>query len=79
MNVEAQRRNIVHRILDTENVQLLNQIEDLLNNEVYTYSTGGEPLTVKEYESHLNEIMKLSDVGETGYTTDEAKRRIIKK
>ena len=49
MNVEAQRRNIVHRILDIENVQLLNQIEELLNSDIYTYSTDGKPLTVNEY------------------------------
>ena len=79
MNVEAQRRNIVHRILDTENVQLLNQIEDLLNNDIYTYSTDGKSLTVKEYSDHLDEIMKLSDAGEVGYTTEEARKKIIKK
>ena len=79
MNVEAQRRNIVHRILDTENVQLLNQIEDLLNNDIYTYSTDGKSLTVKEYRDHLDEIMKLSDAGEVGYTTEEARKIIIKK
>ena len=79
MNIEAQRRNIVHRILDTENVQLLNQIEDLLNNDIYAYSTDGKALTVNEYENHLNEIMKLSDAGEIGYSTDEARKKIIKK
>jgi hypothetical protein len=79
MNVEAQRRNIVHRILDIENVQLLNQIEDLLNNDIYTYLTAGKPLTAKEYKNHLNDIMKLSDAGEVGYTTEEARKKIVKK
>ncbi|PKB16289.1 hypothetical protein [Flavobacterium sp. 5] len=79
MNVETQRRNIVHRILDTENVQLLNQIEDLLNNDIYTYSTDGKPLTATEYKNHLSGIMKLSDAGEAGYTTEEARNKIIKK
>nr|WP_315195156.1 hypothetical protein [uncultured Flavobacterium sp.] len=79
MNVEAQRRNIVHRILDIENVQLLNQIEDLLNNDIYIYSTDGKPLTTKEYKNHLNDIMKLSDAGEVGYTTEEARKKIVKK
>jgi len=79
MNVESQRRNIVHRILDIENEQLLNQIEDLLNNAIYTFTTDGKSLTVKEYENHLNEIMKLSDLGESGYTTEEARKKIIKK
>jgi hypothetical protein len=39
MNVETQRRNIVHRILDIENFQLLNQIEALLNHNIYTFTT----------------------------------------
>lgn len=79
MNVETQRRNIVHRILDIENTQLLNQIEELLNGDIYAYSTDGKSLTVKEYKNHLNEIMKLSDAGELGYTTDEAIKKIIRK
>lgn len=79
MNVEAQRRNIVHRILDIENVQLLNQIEELLNSDIYTYTTDGKPLTVNEYKNHLSEIMKLSDSGEIGYTTEEARKKIHRK
>ena len=35
MSVETQRKNIVHRILDIDNSQLLSKIEELLNNEVY--------------------------------------------
>ena len=79
MNVESQRRNIVHRILDIENVQLLDKIEDLLNNDIYTYSTSGEPLTMNGYKNHLSEIMKLSDAGEAGYSSEEARKKIIKK
>ena len=45
MNIETQRKNIVHRILDIENQQLLSQIEDLINNEVYAYTTSGKPLS----------------------------------
>ncbi|MNQ06216.1 hypothetical protein D3C85_189650 [compost metagenome] len=79
MNVETQRKNIVHRILDIENVQLLNQIEELLNNDIYTYSTDGAPLSVKEYKNHLNAIMKASDSGEIGYTTEDARKNIKRK
>lgn len=79
MNVETQRRNIVHRILDIENVQLLNQIEELLNSDVYAYTTAGKPLTVSEYKNRLDEIMKLSDAGEVGYSTEDARKRIVKK
>ncbi|WP_310555310.1 hypothetical protein [Flavobacterium sp.] len=79
MNVETQRRNIVHRILDLSNTKVLNSIEALLDNEAYTYSTSGNSLSVKEFKNHLNKIMTASDSGEKGFTTDEAKRKIIRK
>lgn len=79
MNVETQRKNIVHRILDIQNENLLSQIEALLDNEVYAYSTSGKPYTVKEYKNHLDEIIIASDSGEIGYTADQAKKKIIRK
>lgn len=79
MNVETQRRNIVHRILDIENFQLLNQIEELLNNDIYAYTTSGKPLSTTDYKNHLTEIMKVSDAGEVGFTTEEAKEKINRK
>lgn len=79
MNVENQRKNIVHRILDIENEQLLNKIEELLNSDVYAYTTSGKPLSAAAYKNHLTEIMKVSDAGEAGYTTDEAKKKITRK
>jgi hypothetical protein len=79
MNVEIQRKNIVHRILEVQNSKLLTEIETLLNNDIYTYSTSGKPLSVKEYQEHLDQIMIDSDAGKKGYTTQEAKNKIIKK
>ncbi|GIZ09131.1 hypothetical protein [Flavobacterium sp. UMI-01] len=79
MNLEAQRRNIVHKILDIENVQLLDKIEALLNNDIYTFTTDGKALTTKDYKEHLQQIMNVSDAGESGYTTEEARKKIIKK
>ena len=79
MNVETQRKNIVHRILEVQNSKLLTEIETLLNNDIYTYSTSGKPLSVREYKEHLNQIMIDSDAGKKGYTTQEAKNKIIKK
>ena len=62
MNVETQRKNIVHRILEVQNSKLLTEIETLLNNDIYTYSTSGKPLSVKEYQEHLDQIMILLEV-----------------
>lgn len=79
MNVEAQRKNIVHRILEIENSKLLSQIEELLDNDVYTYTTSGKSLSVKEYKAHLDEIIVASDSGENGYSTNEARSKINRK
>lgn len=79
MNVETQRKNIVHRILDIQNSKLLSQIEELLDNDVYTYSTSGKPFTVKEYKNHLDQIMIVSDSCAIGYTSNEARNKIVRK
>lgn len=57
MSLESQRRNSLHRILAIENSQLLNQIEDILNKDIYT--TSGKPLSINECKNHINEIMNL--------------------
>ena len=79
MNLETQRKNIVHRILDIQNQQLLSEIEELLNNDVFTYTTSGKPLSTIEYKNHLTEIMQVSDAGEIGYAIDEARKKITRK
>ena len=79
MNLETQRKNIVHRILDIENEQLLCQIEELLNKNVFTFTTSGKPLSAEAYKNHLTEIMNVSDAGEIGYTTDDARKKISRK
>jgi hypothetical protein len=79
MNVETQRKNIVHRILDIENEQLLSQIEELLDKDVYTFTTSGKPLSTSAYKNHLTEIIKVSEDGDIGYTTDEARKKISRK
>jgi len=79
MNAETQRKNIVHRILDVQDLNLLNQIEALLDNDIYSYTTSGKTLTVKEYKNHLDEIMIASDSGKIGYSTEEAKNKIQRK
>jgi hypothetical protein len=79
MNLETQRSNIVHRILAIENEQLLNQIEELINNDVYCYTTKGKPLTTKEYKTHLTEIMKVSEESQESFSTAAAKKKIVRK
>lgn len=79
MNLTTQRNNIVHRILDISDLQLLNQIEELLDKDVFTYTTSGKPLSVKEYKNHLEKIMTASDSGAVGYSNEEAKSKLKRK
>lgn len=78
MKIETQRKNIVHRILEVQNAQLLNRIEELLDNETYTYTASGKPLSKKQYTNHLTQIMIASDAGERGYDTKSAREKIIR-
>jgi hypothetical protein len=79
MNLATKRNNIVHRILDISDSKLLNQIEELLDKDVFAYTTSGKPLSVKEYKNHLDEIMIASDSGAVGYSTAEAKSKLKRK
>jgi hypothetical protein len=79
MNIETQRKNIVHRILDVENTNLLSNIEKLLDEEVFTYKANGAPLTKNEYQEHISKILHASEDTENGYLTEDAKAKIKKK
>lgn len=79
MNLATKRNNIVHRILDISDSNLLNQIEELLDKDVFAYTTSGKPLSVKEYKNHLDEIIIASDSGAVGYSTAEAKSKLKRK
>ena len=79
MNLTTQRNNIVHRILGISDSKLLNQIEELLDKGVFTYTTSGNPLSIKEYKNHLDTIMTASDAGAVGYSTEEAKSKLKRK
>jgi hypothetical protein len=56
MNIATQRNNIVHRVLDITDLKLLKEIEELLDKNVFSYTTSGKALSVKEYKNHLDKI-----------------------
>jgi tRNA A37 N6-isopentenylltransferase MiaA len=79
MSLTTQRNNIIHRILAVSDLKLLNEIEDLLNKDVFAYTTARKPLDVQEYKEHLDQIILASDAGAVGYTTTEAKNQLKRK
>lgn len=78
MNLEIQRKNIVHRILEVENPKLLNKIEELLDQDIFAFKTDGTGLSRKEYETHISKILKASEETENTYATEIAKTTFIK-
>jgi hypothetical protein len=75
MNIATKRNNIVHRVLDITDIKLLKEIEELLNKNVFTYTTSGKALSVKEYKNHLDKILIASDSGAIGYSTFEGSHK----
>lgn len=73
-----QRKNIIHRILDIENEVLLSKIDSLLNDKGYVYTVQGELLTQFDFKKQVSDILQVSENDEV-YTTDELKKKILKK
>lgn len=78
MNIEAQRKSIIHRILDVKNEELLTKIDELLNADGYIYSVQGDFLTQAEFKNQVLDILQVSEDGEV-YTTEEVRKKILKK
>ncbi|MEM0542683.1 hypothetical protein WFZ85_08630 [Flavobacterium sp. j3] len=78
MNIEAQRKSIIHRILDVKNEELLSKIDELLNADGYIYSVQGDLLTQAEFKNQVLDILQVSEDGEV-YTTEELRNKILKK
>lgn len=78
MNIETHRKNIIHRILDIENENILNKIDALLDEEGYVYTVSGKSLSAKEYKEEITSILKVSEPN-TAFTSQEIKNKIFKK
>lgn len=78
MNIELYRKNIIHRILDTQNEELLIKIDKLLNADGYVYTVEGDSLTTQEYKNQVEDILRVSEQ-QTVYTTEELRKKILNK
>lgn len=78
MNIEAHRKSIIHRILDIQNVNILNKIDSLLNEEGYLYSISGDLLSEEGYKNEIATILLASEDSE-GYTSEDIKKKLFKK
>lgn len=78
MNIETHRKNIIHRILDIQNEEILDKIDQLLNDEVHIYDVNGKSLSVSEYKQEIESILKVSDENEV-YSSEAMRNKIFKK
>lgn len=78
MNIEAHRKNIIHRILEIESEAVLTKIDTLLQDEGYIYTVEGELLTESEFRKQVIKILQVSE-NEDVYTTAELKKKILNK
>lgn len=78
MNIETHRKNIIHRILDIQNEEILDKIDQLLNDEGYIYDVNGKSLSVSEYKQEIESILKVSDENEV-YSSEAMRNKIFKK
>lgn len=78
MNIETHRKNIINRILDIQNEDVLNKIDILLKDEGYVYDVNGKLLSVADYKQEIDTILKVSDENEV-YNSDAIRNKIFKK
>jgi hypothetical protein len=78
MNIETQRKSIIHRILDVQNEVVLNKIDQLLNQEGYVYNVSGKMLSVSDYKQEIEAILKVSEENDV-YNSEEIRNKIFKK
>ena len=78
MNIESHRKSIIHRILDVQNEQILDNIDQLLNEEGYIYDVSGKLLSVEAYKKEVEDILKASEEDEV-YNSDVIRNKIFKK
>lgn len=73
------REQLAQYILNNAKDSVIDKIKALLEKEEETvaYPTKGEPLTKKEYISHIETISKKIDDGAKTYTSHEVKEYIL--
>jgi hypothetical protein len=78
MNIETQRKSIIHRILDVQNEVILDKIDLLLNEEGYIYDVTGKLLSVSDYKQEIETILKVSEENDV-YNSEAIRNKIFKK
>ena len=78
MNIETQKKSIIHRILDVQNEVVLDKIDQLLNEEGYIYDVTGKLLSVSDYKQEIEAILKVSEENDV-YNSEVIRNKIFKK
>lgn len=73
------REQLAQYILNNAKDSVIDKIKALLEKEgeVVAYTIKGQPLTKKEYISHIETISKKIDNGAKTYTSNEVKEYVL--
>ncbi len=73
------REQLAQYILNNAKDSVIDKIKALLEqeDEIVAYTINGQPLTKKEYISHIQTISKKIDDGAKTYTSNEVKEYIL--
>jgi len=79
MNIEALKINITQRILNLNNVKILEKIVKLLDKEIVIgFDSDGKPISEKEYVEDIHTALhSLAEGKLETYSSEEVKRKIL--
>ncbi len=78
MTITETQNNLIRKILNTDNINVLTQIEKVLSGEkIVAYDSHGTPLTAQQYKTELDVVINEVKTGQdTRFTTEEIRKHI---
>ncbi|MEN9910421.1 MAG: hypothetical protein RLZZ540_3580 [Bacteroidota bacterium] len=80
MNIEAHKNQIIKKLIDVEDENLLEQIDAVLNGSLtVAFTAEGKPLTTSQYIAHIESISDAVADGAETYTSEQVRASILSK
>jgi hypothetical protein len=80
MNIEAHKNQIIKKLIDVLDENLLEQIDAVLNGTLtVAYTAEGKPLTTSQYIAHIESISDAVADGAETYTSEQVRASILSK
>ncbi len=78
MTITEIQNSLIRRILNTNNISILTQVEKALSSaKIVAYDSNGKPLTAQQYKNELDIVINEVETGQDkGFTTEEIRKHI---